>query len=99
MGESVNNFIAGCCKKRDEEYATPKALINRNVDFFNKQFLNGVKKKIFIFTSVDWLIFCFIHVHVLMYSIIFVTCFSKGCRQDIGSRERKIFQTCYTGHP
>ena len=42
IAESVNNFVAGCCKKPDEESGTPKALINRNVDFFNKQFLNGV---------------------------------------------------------
>uniref|UniRef100_A0A8W8JMF0 C2H2-type domain-containing protein n=1 Tax=Magallana gigas TaxID=29159 RepID=A0A8W8JMF0_MAGGI len=48
MGESVNNFIAGCCKKKDEEYATPRTLINRNVDFFNKQFLNGVVDKILV---------------------------------------------------
>lgn len=46
MAESVNNFIAGCCKKKEEESAAPKALLNRNVDFFNKQFLNGTVDKI-----------------------------------------------------
>lgn len=42
MAESVDTFVAGCCKRKEEEFGAPKSILNRNVDFFNKQFLNGV---------------------------------------------------------
>ncbi|XP_061175421.1 uncharacterized protein LOC133184383 [Saccostrea echinata] len=47
MADSVEAFVMGCCKKKtDEEPATPKSVLNRNVDFFSKQFKNGVVDKL-----------------------------------------------------